>query len=530
MKHCLLLLLFFSVAQLSAQNYADDIAAVFFDNCTSCHHAGGIAPFSLMSYTDASSRLTAIQTAVNTGKMPPWSPNNDYSQFSHDRSLTAAEITLINDWIIAGAPQGNPANTPPVPVYDPNNWKLGTPDLSIRIPDYVSKATLSNDDYVCFSIPTNLAAGRVIQAIEVIPGNSSIVHHALIHIDAAGTYGTDTTSHACGGPTSLPLIAGYAPGSDPAQFPNTSNLKLGINLPANSEIVFAMHYPLGSQGILDSTRINFHFYPQGVSGVRQVSANPVLNDYGFVINANTVGEVDAWFPSPSFPISTDLSLFSVFPHAHLLGKSFIVYAVNHFTPFDTIPLIHIPKWDFDWQGFYVFDKMKKMPAGYKLYGKAVYDNTTNNPFNPNNPPQNVGFGLNTSDEMFLVYFQYLNYQQGDELINMDSLLQSQNTIYTNNKEPLAINENGLFLTAYPNPTAGVSTLHYYLEKDDKVQLMVYDAQGRVVTQLLLKEQAKGQHYYQWDGRQQNGAKVPAGVYSIQLRAGERMVNKKIIRQ
>ena len=173
--------------------------------------------------------------------------------------------------------------------------------------------------------------------------------------------------------------------------------------------------------------------------------------------------------------------------------------------------------------------MKKLPAGYKLYGKAVYDNTTNNPFNPNNPPQNISAGLNTTDEMFLVYFQYLNYQQGDENINIDSLLQAQNAVYTNNR-PLAINENGLFLTAYPNPSSDLTTIHYYLEKEEEVQLMVYDVQGRVVRQLALERQMQGQHLYEWDGRQQNGQSVPAGIYSIQLRAGEKIVHKKIIRQ
>jgi hypothetical protein len=515
---------------LSAQTYADDIAPILYDKCTSCHYAGGIGPFSLMTYTDVSTRTTMIQNAVNSKRMPPWSPDNDYSQFAHDRSLSAAEIALINAWVNNGAPQGNPANTPPPPTYDPNNWKLGTPDLSIRVPDYVSKATLSNDDYVCFSIPTNLVGNRIIKAIEVIPGNTSIVHHALIYIDAAGTYPTDTTSHACGGPVILPLIAGYAPGSDPAQFPNTSTMKLGIDLPANSNIVFAMHYPLGSQGILDSTRLNIHFYPQGTSNVRQVSANPVLNNYSFVINANTVAEVDAWFPAPNAPINTDISLFSVFPHAHLLGQDFIVYGVNHFAPFDTIPMIHIPKWDFDWQGFYVFKYMKKLPAGYKLYGKATYDNTTNNPFNPNSPPQNVGFGLNTTDEMFLIYFQYLPYQAGDELVNMDSLLKAQNVTYTNTPKPLAVQENGLFLTAYPNPSAAVTTVHYYLDQTEEVHLSVYDAQGRVVRQLSLETQNKGQHYYQWDGSQQNGQQVPAGLYTVQLRVGERVSTKKIMRQ
>lgn len=516
------------IGQVTAQTYADDVAPIVFDNCTSCHHAGGIAPFSLMTYTDVSSMASLIQTEVNNGDMPPWSPNNNYSEFAHVRSLTAAEITTINNWVNAGAPQGNPANTPATPVYDPNNWQLGTPDMSIRIPDYVSKATFGNDDYVCFSIPTNWATNEIIQAIEVIPGDASIVHHVLAYIDENNTYGTDTTSHNCGGPTNLPLIAGFAPGSSPAQFPNVDGfLKMGINLPANSRIILAMHYPEGSQGTLDSTRINFHFYPQGTSAVRQVLGNPVLYNYSFNINANTVDSVDAWFPNANLPISTDLSLFSIFPHAHLLGQSFIVYAVNHSPPYDQIPLIHIPKWDFDWQGFYVFKHLQKLPAGYKLYGKAIYDNTTNNPFNPNNPPQNISFGLNTTDEMFVIYLQYMPYQAGDELINVDSLLNTQ--VPTGSQEPLAVNKEGLFLTSYPNPSDGLTMLQYYLQNSSEVSLGIFDLQGKLVKQILTKNASKGEHYASWNGTNTAGAKVPAGVYISQLQVNGKTVTSKIIR-
>ena len=528
MKNFILCLSFwaFSTVLCTAQTYADDIASIMFDNCTSCHHSGGIGPFSLMTFTEVSSMASIIQTEVNNGDMPPWSPNTHYSEFAMERSLTAAEITSINNWINNGTPQGNPSNTPAAPSYN-NNAVLGNPDLSLRIPTYISKATAGNDDYVCFSIPTGLLQNETIQALEVIPGNPEIVHHVLAYIDPTGSYGTDTSSHSCGGPTAsnIPLIAGYAPGSMPSQFPNTATLKMGIDVPAGSELILAMHYPEGSQGKVDSTRINLHFYPQGTSNVRQVSAQPLINNLSFNINANTVDSVEALFP-PNFALPSNYSLFSIFPHAHLLGQNFIVYGVNTIPPYDTIPLIHIPKWDFEWQGFYVFKQMQKIPIGYQLYGKCVYDNTTNNPYNPNNPPQNVGFGLNTTDEMFLVYFQYMSYQTGDENYNIDSLLMAQNPTPT---VPLAVNESGIFLTSSPNPTDGQTTLHYYADSDQKIQLAVYDLQGKLLRNLVQKSGLKGEHTLQWDGRDKQGNKVAAGVYFSQLIVGDKRVSNKIIR-
>ena len=528
MKQFTLLLAFLScTVALQAQTYADDVASIFFEKCTNCHHTGGIAPFPLMSYADASPIANLIQTAVVSKRMPPWPIDNNYSQFAHDRSLTAAEIATIDAWVNAGAPQGNAANTPTPPTYNANNWQLGMPDLSVRMPDYISKATSSSDDYVCISIPTNLAAGRVIQSIEVIPGNPEIVHHVLLYLDANGTYVTDTSSHSCGGPSNLPLIGGYAPGSDPLQFIDAPNLKIGVNLPANSHIVLAMHYPFGSQGELDSTRINLHFYPQGTSGVRQVNANPILYDYTFTLNANTVSTLDAWFPSRNLPMGTPVTLYSVFPHAHLLGKSFIVYGVNHSPPFDTIPLIHIPQWDFEWQGFYIFKYLQKLPAGYKLYGRAVYDNTTNNPFNPNSPPQNVSFGENTTDEMFLIYFQYLNYQNGDELVHTDSLLRLQNSRV--NSVPIAQNQGGIFLSAYPNPSEAMTTIHYYHPKAAEVTLSIYNLQGQQIRQVSMGQMPKGQHLYHWDGQGDTGGPVPPGIYMIQLKTGDQVRTHKIVR-
>lgn len=513
--------------QSNAQTYADDVAQIMFDKCTGCHHTGGGAPFALMTYGQVSAWASTIQNSVNTGSMPPWPPNNAYQEYAHDRSLTAAQIATINDWVNAGAPQGNPANTPAAPVYQIGS-QLGTPDISVRIPDYTSKATSSQDDYVCFSIPiSGLTTTRTIKAIEVIPGDPSIVHHALIYADPTASYPTDTSSHACGGPSSasIKLLAGYAPGSSPTQFPNSSTLRLGIDVSAGSNLVFAMHYPEGSQGKLDSTQVNIHFYPQGTSGIRQVTASPILVNTSFIINANTTDSVETYFP-PTTPLGFNATIYSVFPHLHKLGQSFIVYAVNTAPPFDKIPLIHIPKWDFEWQDFYIFKYLQKVPAGYRLYGKALYDNTTNNPYNPNNPPQNVGWGENTSDEMFLVYFQYMAYQNGDENINVDSLLQLQNPTST---KPIAVNNNGLFLTSYPNPSKDITTIQYYVSEQADVLLDIYDVQGKLVKRLVNNEMQYGEQFITWDGSNDSGNAVPAGVYYSTLKVGNKSTTHKIVR-
>lgn len=521
---------FSSILPVEAQvpTFADDVAPIIFDKCSKCHHNGGVAPFELLTYTQVSSNGTWIQSAVNAGEMPPWPPDNNYNQYVHNRSLSAAQIQTINDWVNGGMPQGNPANTPPTPVFA-TGPQLGPADISVRIPDYISKATTSNDDYVCISLPSGLTANRIIKKIEIIPGNPAIVHHCLAYIDENGNYQTDTTSHSCAGPVgqSIPLIAGYAPGGSPTTFPDDNLLRLGVEMQAGSNIVLAMHYPEGSQGQLDSTRINIHFYPQGATGVRQVSADPVLYDYAFTINANTIDSVDAYFPNASTGLPTPMTLYSIFPHTHLLGKSFIIYAVNNSPPFDRIPLMHIPKWDFEWQDFYVFKYLQKIPAGYKLYGKAVYDNTTNNPYNPNNPPQNVSFGLNTADEMFIVYFQYLTYQNGDENINVDSLIQLQ-TLTNNNILPIATNENGLFLSTYPNPSNQTTTLHYFVDREEEVTLNIYNVTGQLVESLVQTTQ-KGEQIIQWDGTNTSGNIVPAGIYFSQLQVGNRTVTKQIIR-
>ncbi|MCP4440173.1 MAG: T9SS type A sorting domain-containing protein [Aureispira sp.] len=522
----------FNMAWSQTPTYADSIAHIIYDNCSQCHHAGSIAPFSLMSYTDTYNYRNLIASKTAAREMPPWSPNPNYKQYVHERLLTQNEIDGIAAWVAGGAPQGNVANEPAPPVFN-STAILGHGDLKVTMPAYASKATAGNDDYVCFSVPTGLAQGRTLKAIEVVPGNSQIVHHVLVYTDPSGSYPTDTVGGDCAGPGGFgteKLLAGFAPGGSPIVFPDDgNNIKMGVSIAAGSNIILAMHYPEGSAGTIDSTSVHLHFYPPGTTGVREVSSNPILAKQGFCISPNTVQTLEEWFPSQTQALPVNFSLLSIFPHAHLLGKEFLVYGIQNTTlPYDTIPLIHIPEWDFEWQDFYFFKKVLKMPAGYKLYAKVTYDNTTNNPYNPNNPPLTVCEGLNTSDEMFLIYFQYLNYQTGDENIDLDSLLNLNLGGTPTGVRPVSMIDNGLFLTAYPNPTSGSTTFEYYTDKPTDVSLNIYDVRGSLVKQLVSNKQAKGRYKLQWDGTSSSNEELANGVYITKLKVGNRITNKKIV--
>jgi len=403
-------------------NYSEDIAPIIYNKCLQCHHTNGIAPLSLENYIDAASNSGMIQHVTSTGEMPPWPPDTLYRNFSYENVLTFDEITKITDWIVAGVPIGDTALLPPKPIFSNNSILGGVPDLELQMPNYISNATSTADDYICFSIPTGLIQNKKVRAIEVIPGNMNIVHHVLVSIDPFPNSTIVTTPNCMAPPGDL--IYGYAPGSLPITYPNGISGDFGVTLPAGSSISLGMHYPEGSFGELDSTKVRFYFYPDNTN-IREIETDFLITNWSFVLPPHQITAVDDSFG----PLSQDFSLMSIFPHMHLLGKDLECYAITPMN--DTINLIRINQWDFEWQGFYFFEKFIKIPAGSIIYAKGNYDNTVSLS-NPN--PTLVYPGDNTTDEMFVFGFQFLPYQEGDEdiVIQSDFILDiSQNDNITN---------------------------------------------------------------------------------------------------
>ncbi len=506
------------------QTWSDDVAEIVYEKCTKCHHTGGVGPFSLTTYAEVSAVTSMMYDAINLDEMPPWPPNNDYQTYAHDRSLTPTEKTTMLNWLTGGTPEGNPANTPPPPVYQSGSI-LGNGDLELQIPTYMSKALSNGDDYVCFAIPSNLPADRVIKAVEIVPGNREIVHHALIYVDPTGASTTDTIGGDCAGPTSAgaSLVMGYTPGSSPMTLPSSNPLKLGIQFPANSQVVFAMHYPEGSYGEYDSTKVIFHFYPPGETGIRDVSTADVLQNWSFVLPADQITDVSAQYP-PSGGLPVDFSLLSVFPHMHLLGKEMTVYGIEPSQ--DTLQLIDVPHYDFEWQDFYFYKNIQRAESGTVLRADAIYDNTSSNIHNPNNPPQTVYPGLNTSDEMFLVYMHYMLYEPGDENYNMDSLM----TLGFNEITDESFGA-GIF-SVYPNPF--VDGMHLYakeLRPGDILSVVIYDTQGKRIRQLANgMKLTDSELHLEWDGNNDKGQRAESGLYMISINVNGKLSHQRVIKR
>ncbi len=513
MKKACISFIFIIALSLYAQSqvtYSQHIAAIFYDKCTSCHHAGAIAPFPLDNYTDAYANKTSILNDVTQGIMPPWHPDTTYSRFSHERILSQSQKQAIVDWVNNGAPEGNPALTPPPPVY-PVGSSLGTPDLGLRIPTYTSTAT-SIDQYRCFVIPSGTTQAKYIKAMEVVPGNRAIVHHVQVYVDTSNI----VTSGNCSGLSgnNLRLIGGYVPGSVPNVFPNGGTTNMGVLLPAGKNIVVQIHYPAGTAGQLDSTAINFFFYPPSTP-VRPLSVDPLIQFWGLSIPADSVKTYKAKFPAGSATIPANYSLIGIMPHMHLIGQSMVVYAVDALN--DTTNLIRIKDWDFHWQGYYQFRNIIKLTPGSKLYATAVYDNTTNNPQNPNNPPQLVVAGEQTSNEMFMCFFQYLPYLPGDENIDLDTMMNIPTTGISHKYEEVLP-----WVMVFPNPANQQASIQYGLPKSEQVNLKIVDAMGREIKNSSLGYQQEGIRTYNIDA-----ALLNSGVYFIQISTPSFSVTKKM---
>ncbi len=436
----------------TAQNtWSNNIACLVYSHCTSCHNTKGIGPGDFTSYTTVASYKYAIKNAVSNKTMPPYTANTNYQHYSKERQLTAQEITDIINWVDSNAPSGNLSQAPMPPTYN-TNYTMVNPDAVYTIPTYTVNTT-SGDLYRCFPIPSNVFTDKYISEIEIVPGNYKRVHHVLLFQDSTSVPFTLDAADPDPGYTSggsgsnaSKLIIGWTPGEGRYVFPPN----FGTKLTANTNFVIQIHYPPNILNEIDSTKVLIKF---ATTPVRQTVSKPILNHGTNLLNgplfiqANTT---KIFVEKYTLPTASKVSLISVFPHMHKIGENIKCFAVK--TNLDTIPIIDIPKWDFNWQGYYTFQKPLVIPGGSSLYAIAQYNNTTSNPFNPSNPPQNVSAGEATTEEMMLVYFNYTTYQTGDENIIIDTSSHFQHYIGCNTPSAIT-NSTKVDFTLKPNPVA-----------------------------------------------------------------------------
>ncbi|MBK8503756.1 MAG: T9SS type A sorting domain-containing protein [Saprospiraceae bacterium] len=432
MKRYLVSLLLFSLASVgSAQEsitWSDHISCIIYSHCSPCHNDNGIAPFPLLSYDDAYRFRYGIEPVIASRRMPPWPPSSDYGHLIGERTLTDEEIALFKLWIEQGAKEGNPDEAPEPPIYS-SNQEIANPDFQVRLPTFEIPDLPELDLYRCFLIPTNEEADRFITDIEIIPGNRGVVHHVILFQDTSGIpEQLDAEDPALGytcfggvGSNSASMVTGWVPGSAAYSTPEG----MGIFLPKGATLIAQIHYPEGSVGEVDSTLINMKFSEK--NDLRRIENLPALNhffgiDRPLFIPANT----RQTFHEKFFPVPFKVIVSGIAPHAHLICESMKAFATT--LSGDTIPLIDIPHWDFEWQGFYRFQKPVVIPAFSTLHGIATYNNTTSNQHLPGDVPVDVSVGEATTDEMMLFFMSFTLYEDGDEDRIVDT---SSHTIHHN---------------------------------------------------------------------------------------------------
>jgi hypothetical protein len=398
-----------AAAQTAAPTFSKDVAPILYKHCTACHRAGEAAPMSLITYEESRPWARAIRDRVLNGAMPPWHADPAHGTFKNDRRLSAAEKDVISRWVAAGAPQGTASDLPPRPVYA-EGWTIGQPDAIVTMESPYSLPATGEIPYQYFEVKTNFTEDKWVQALEIRPGDRSVVHHVLVYARAPEPTPRPLPFRQRNPPGPLsptmmremadpavrkvqqsqsmrrgPLMAQTAPGTPPTVFaPGTAML-----VKAGTVLTFQVHYTTSGKATTDRTSMGFVFAKEPPQS--EVRTSAMLNPR-FMIPAGAPDHaVEA-----GMEFTEDVTLYSIVPHTHLRGKSW-QHTLVHPDGREEI-LLSVPTYDFNWQTEYIFATPIKVPKGAILKSVAHYDNSPANKANPD-PTQPVYWGDQTWEEM-----------------------------------------------------------------------------------------------------------------------------------
>ena len=371
-------LLFLAPAVAAGQNldrptFVDDVAPILHANCVSCHQPGDIGPMSLRTYREVRPWARSIARAVENRDMPPWDADPGYGPWSNDISLSDDEITAITRWAANGAPRGEGNE----PVYEKpeatGEWAFGEPDWVFEFDPYAVAAE-GEDEFLVVPITTGFDEDRWIRAIEVQPGNRKVLHHFILWRAAEGAaYQED-------------WMAAWTAGAKPYQFP-AGSARL---LQKGRMMIGDFHYHPRGEAATDSTRIGLWFAEPG-EVEKELITLPIWNA-GINIPAGDPNyEADA-----SRVFEEDVLIHAFTPHMHYRGKS--MFFTAELPDGSTRDLLGVSSYDFHWQTTYQLSEPIRLPAGTRVHVKAAFDNSADNPGNPD-PTVDVTWGLESTAEM-----------------------------------------------------------------------------------------------------------------------------------
>jgi mono/diheme cytochrome c family protein len=372
--------------------YYDQVSRLLQRHCVECHRDGGVGPFALDSYADAVAHAPMIREVLERGMMPPWFAAHDASQshspWINDRSLSTPEKQTLFAWLDNQRPAGDPERAP-LPREFAEGWLIGKPDAVFEFAEPFPVQATGTMDYQDITVETHLEQEQWVQAIEVRPSAPSVVHHVLVFVDGSDS-GDDSRDNAADEQSGYWGI--YVPGNSTLVYP----AGYAKRIPKGARLRFQMHYTPNGTATEDSTRIGLVFakepprYEVHVAGIARSK---------FKIPAGAANHQ----VSKEIKVPTDVQVLAFLPHMHLRGKA---ARFDLLSGDQTHTMLDIPRYDFNWQLLYRYAEPVTVKAGDLLRFTAWYDNSADNPANPD-PNASVGWGPQTDDEMHLGYVEYI---------------------------------------------------------------------------------------------------------------------------
>jgi hypothetical protein len=362
--------------------YSKQVSRVLQQHCVECHRPGEIGPFSLTDYDEVVGWTGTILEVIEDGRMPPWHASPEHGEFANARHVADGDKQILKDWVAAGAPYGNVSELPE-PITYVEGWQLPRePDLVLAMRDRPFVVPASGTvEYQYFVVDPQLAEDKWVRAAQVIAGNRSVVHHAIVFIRPPD--GSEFRG--------IGWLAGYVPGQRAAVYPPGAARRV----PAGSKLVFQMHYTPNGAEASDVTKVGIVFADP--DEVTHEVVTQIAIDQGFEIPPNAA----------EHQVHTEVQhlpdgglLLSIMPHMHLRGKSFHLFVQRGE---NREPLLQVPRYDFNWQHIYQLAEPMPLSDVDALECDVVFDNSVSNPFNPD-PSQYVTWGDQTWEEMAVAFF------------------------------------------------------------------------------------------------------------------------------
>jgi hypothetical protein len=409
LQACFAVLMLATAALAQPVTYSKDVAPLLADRCGMCHHPGGSAPFTLLTYADARRHAGQIATVTANRFMPPWKADPADGPFVGQHPLDNQEILLLRHWLDAGAPEGDPRDLPPARAWV-EGWQLGKPDLVVTLKQPYTLQAEGTDAFRIFVLPIPVETARFVRGLEFRPGNPKVVHHANIRIDA--TPASRRLDEADPGPGYDGLIArsatypdGHFLGWTPGQVAPLLPPDLAWRLETNTDLVVELHMQPSGKSEQVSPSIGLYF---GDAAPTRTPAMLRLGRQDIDIPAGDAKYVI----SDSYTLPVDVDVEAVQPHAHYRARD--VRGVATLPDGSMKRLIDIADWDFRWQHVYRFVTPIRLPKGTTVSMRYTYDNSADNARNPQRPPIRARWGQRSAEEMGDLWLQVLP-RDGDDL-------------------------------------------------------------------------------------------------------------------